>query len=219
MSARSRRSPSARRTSAAAESRVATQGDGQRTGSAFVFEDDRLDTGRVERRQHRVDDGADERRHVTADDEDDRFVGGAKASRDSGERALEGDRVVDQPRTGGEIRGRIRGGDDEDLGRGRGDAVDGAVEKGPAVDPFGQLVSSEAARSAAGKHEAGDASGGHGAVTGRSCGPWARDVAVRGPPEDPAPIEILEDGHHVLAARPGRIAKRRRGERRGRRRA
>ena len=81
---------------------------------------------------------------------------------------------------------------------------------------FGQLVSSEAARPAAGQHEAGDASGGHGAVTGRSCGPWARDVAVRGPAQDPAPVEILEDGHDVLATRPGRVAKRRRGERRGR---
>ena len=111
--------------------------------------------------------------------------GGSEAGRDSGERALEGDRVVDQPRTRGEIRGRLRGGDHDDLGRGRGDAVDGAVEKRPAVDAFGQLVSPEAARSAAGEHEAGDASGGHGAVTAdraaRGPGTWPSGVRRRIP--------------------------------------
>ena len=41
-------------------------------------------------------------------------------------------------------------------------------------------------------------------------------VAVRGPAQHAAPAEVLEERHHVLAARPGRVAQGGRRERRGR---
>ena len=122
VSARRRRSPSAEqpvRAPPAPARGGATTGSGRARPSWSRTHG--VDAGRVERHQHRLEDRADERRHVAADDEDDRFVRGAKPGSDAGQRALEGDRVVDRAaRRSGTGGLRVGCGDHDDLGRGRG---------------------------------------------------------------------------------------------------
>ena len=113
--------------------------------------------------------------------------------------------------------------DDDHLGADRGDGVDRTIEEAPALEHGLELVRAEPARRAAGEDDAADAIGpprrrpvvlGHGRAS--SAAPRSGHVAVRGPAQDAAPVEVLEDRHHVLAARPGRVAQGGRRERRGR---
>ena len=106
--ARRRRSPSASSRSAAASagSRRSATGSGRARPSCSRTTASTPGASSVD--QHRFEDGADERRHVAADDEDDRFAGGAKAGREAGQRAFEGDRVVDDADAGRDGRARHR---------------------------------------------------------------------------------------------------------------
>ena len=185
---------------------------------------DRRGRGRPRRRRGRrgrpgpirFDDGADEGRHVAADDEDDRFSGGAEAGREPGERALEGDRVVDRASRAPEA---------ATIGVGCGDRR--GSRSRPAVTPSMALVRrvrpSRRSASLSRPKRLDRPPARTSPVTRR--GVMARPpvaCAARGPgtwpagrsPQDRAPVEVLEDGHHVLAAGPGRVAQRRGGERR-----
>ena len=92
------------------ERRLAANDHGQRPGAAVVLEDDRIGTGRVERREHRLDDGDDEARRVATDREDDR-VGrvreGPRAGRRAGPRTGSG-RGRATARRAGSARNRAR---------------------------------------------------------------------------------------------------------------
>ena len=137
-----------------------------------------------------------------------------EAGREAGERALEGERVVDDPDAGASTAASASGASDhDDLGRDRADA---RRSRG---------------RAAAGRRSARRACRARTATTGRRRGRRAGDrarssarprpgclrarhVAGGRAPQDRPPVEVLEDRHDVLAARPGRVAERRRRERR-----
>ena len=98
-----------------------------------------------------------------------------------------------------------------------GHGFDGVVEQRPAVDRLGELVAAEPRRATAGEDDPA-----HGRQRGRGHVPPRAPAGARGPGTWPAgvrrriaaPVEVLEDRHDVLAARAGRVAERRRGERR-----
>ena len=105
--------------------------------------------------------------------------------------------------------------DDDDLGRERPHGVDRVVEQRSAIERFGELVAPEAAGPPAGQ-DRGRRGGGPSSADRRRR-PRPGHVAGVGPAQDPAPVEVLEDRHDVLAAGPRRVAeggRRQRGRRR-----
>ena len=161
---------------------------------------------RRERVEQPTKDGRHEGRHVAADDDDtiDDAVERREAGREAGERAFEGTGSSWTRQRRRARRGRHRARATTTTCGDGADRVDGMVEQRPAVDRLGELVAPEPRDRPPASTIARDPLG-HG--TARfGAAPSARDVAVRRPPQDRPSVEVLEDGHHVLAARPGRVA-------------
>ena len=112
----------------------------------------------------------------------DRRIQRGEPGRETGERALERDRILGDldARRHGEVRAGRH--DDDDVGRNGADGIDGVVEQRPAVDDLGELVAPEPRRPATGKHDRPDPLGHGTACCGRGAfgpGTWPSGVRRR----------------------------------------
>ena len=141
-----------------------------------------------------------------------------KPGQQAGQRALEGDRVVDEPRRPAAGSARSPGAATTRISSTSGRTASMAcLEQRPAVDRLGQLVAAEPARPAAGEDEPGDRRLGHRArpavAIARLAGPGrGRPGSGAGSPRRSRSARIAMT---YLRLVPGRVAERGRGQRRG----